>query len=306
MSVIKGIRQDLFCQKNTLLTTPAQGMGSGFMQDAILKFDDEGVEEYRGGMLPHKVAHSYERKTYQSTLTALQIVMLVYALEGVDLQVVANKLTGGVYGGVYNYTGANRFMGVDFEFVMASKERYLKLMAKQLLDVDEHLALMQDSITAVPLNLNTLGLGHRGVVEANYRKSNLSAVISPAATVFVDNDRRIDHRISFASVSTPLEDGRPDISHVAVTVELTINKAYSWELCEYLVNSKYAYLELQEKVSPTVTEKYIFNAGSLIRTASFELGKDKRLQKFIFRRNIQLTDFVFDIANHTLTVSETV
>lgn len=306
MSSIKGIRQDLFCKKNTLLLNPAELFGSGLSDSHELNIQDEGVAEHRGGTIVTGHKHEYKRKSYQSTLTQLKRAMHEFCYSGADLQVVSNKYYNGLYGSVFNYTGNNRFMGVDLKFMLASKERSLELTAKQIMDVDEHLSFMQDSMTALPKDLNALGIGHRGVVPADFRRSNLTSIISPSGTVYIDKINRVSHNITIESISSELEDGRPDVSFFRVIAEFILNKASSWEIVNYLTQSDSPYLELQETVSPGVVEKYIFEPGVLRRLKNFKLSKDDRFQRFVFTRDIPMFDFAFDLNNNKVTVSEQV
>jgi hypothetical protein len=303
---IKGIRQIFLCSKNTLLNVnPTLGNSPGLSSEAKLVFEDVPVVDYREGDLPDKVKHTLTAKTHQATFWHLLYYITEFARNGCDVQAVGEKESSTpTYGNVFNYTGNNRFMGFDFEYVSATKEKSALLTFEVSLDYAEHNSLLQDSLTASVIDINSLGLGTRGVIPGNYRNPNFYSAASPIGTSLVNGFEIIDRKLTIKSVSSKLEFDRSDLNWININLELTVNRAKAYDLVQYFTKSRFASVQMVDKFDVASFETFNFNQGVLWRKHMVEIGKDKRDIKFTFNRNVTPYDISINTTTNILTVSE--
>ena len=307
MPAIKGIRQSLFCDKDTLLeVSPTNAFSPGLSTENKLIYEDVPVTDYREGALPDKVNHKFNSRSNQVSFLVLSRLVNLAIAGGCDLQVVTEKQAAAVYGGVYNYTGNKRFMGFDFEYVIGTKERYCDLNFECSMDYQEHNYLLQDALTASPRDLSTLSLGVKGVQPGLYRNPNFEALQHPVGTTLVNGYEIVDRKLTMKTVSGKLEFDRSDLQWFQFILEVTVNKAKAAELVSHFANSRYASIRMQERVSPSVVEMFNFGEGVMWRKHMVEIGKDKRDIKFTFQRNITPYDLNINTSTNILTVTEVV
>lgn len=303
---VKGIRQILFCSKGQLLqVSPNNACSPGLSSEAKLVFEDVPVVDYREGDLPDKVKHTINARSHQVPFLLLYRFMTDFIFNGVDVQAVGEKESATpTYGGIFNYTGSKRFMGFDFEYVSSSKEKYCDLTFECSMDYIEHNTLLQDALTATPINLSTLSLGNRGVNPDIYRNPNFHSMASPIATTFVNGYEIIDRKLTIKTVGSKLEYDRSDVNWINVNLEITINRATAWDLVQHFTKSRYAAVQMVDKIGLNNYENFTFNEGSLWRKHMVEIGKDKRDIKFTFNRNITPYDISVNYTHGILTVNE--
>lgn len=308
MSAPKGIRQLFLCEKNTLMnSSPPNRYTPGLMTGAKFRYEDIGVEEIRGAELPDKVKHEIEFKSYQTTFQDLNVFHLVYGRQGgCDLQVVSEKQSASTYGGVYNFTGNQRFMGFNYEWLISGKDRSCKGILRRAIDYEAHLALLQDAMVATPKDLHALSMGHKGVDVSKYRNPGFGKLESPIGSTLVNGYQIVDRKFSMKSVSNDLEEDLFDWQYIEVTFEITTNKSLSWELIDYFSRARNAAIEMEEKLKNGIVEKYSFGEGVLWRKNMFDLDDKQRNVKFVFKRNINFEDFLINSGTQTLSVNETV
>lgn len=303
---IKGIRQVFFCKKDQLHdVSPGYGTSPGLSSEGKLTFEDVPVVDYREGDLPDKVKHTLNVRTHQIPFLYLYRFINFFALEGCDLQAVGEKETSTpTYGGVFNYTGNKRFMGFDFEYVSGTKEKYCDLIFENSLDYAEHNTLLQDSLTAIPISLTGLSLGTRGVIPDYYRNPNFHSMNSPIATTFVNGHEIIERKLTIKSVGSKLEYDRSDLNWININLEITVNKAKAYDLVQYFTKSRYASMQIVDKVGMTTFEEFTFGEGVMWRKHMVEIGKDKRDIKFTFNRNVTPYDVNVNYTTNIITVNE--
>ncbi len=303
---IKGIRQIMFCSKDQLLQpSPNYACSPGLSSEAKLVMEDVPVVDYREGDLPDKVKHTLTAKSHQVSFLILYRMFDDFIFNGCDVQAVGEKESSTpTYGNVFNYTGAKRFMGFDFEYMSSTKEKSCLFTFEASLDYQEHNALLQDSLTAAALNLSSLSLGTKGVQPTLYRNPNFHSLNHPVATTFVNGHEIIDRKLTIKSVSSKLEYDRSDLNWININLELTVNKAKAYDLVQHFTKSRYAGIQMIDRIGTSSYENFTFNEGVLWRKHMVEIGKDKREIKFTFNRNITPYDITINSTNNTFTVSE--
>lgn len=302
---IKGIRQIIAASKNTLLTTPVNIYSPGLSSDASHTFNDVTIKEHREAELPDKVLSTVMATSRQTQLWQLAIMIGDYSINGCDLQIVSEKENPwSPTGGVFNYTGNTRFMGFDFEYLLGGKDRSTKITGEVALDYEEHVALMQNSLVATALDGVAVGVGKKGVQPGQYRAPKFVKVDSPSGTTLVNGFELIDRKLSFKSISSKLEYNRSVLNWVQVMLELKINKANGQDLIDYFTKTRYAAIQMQERVSSSVIETFNFGEGVLWRAHNFSSMTNARDITLRFTRNIAPFDIVIDAGTHTLTINE--
>jgi hypothetical protein len=127
---------------------------------------------------------------------------------------------------------------------------------------------------------------------------------SPVVTPFVYGYEIIDRKLTIKTVGSKLEYDRSDLNWININLEITVNKAKAYDLVQYFTKSRYASVQLIDKVGSVDYETFNFGEGVLWRKHMVEIGKDKREIKFTFNRNVTPYDISVNYTNNILTVNE--
>jgi hypothetical protein len=296
-----GIKQILLCDIGHLRNAPrycvAMGMGDAATFDRTeVPVKGNNDEDFEG-----TVNHKHSFKTFQFGAADLAYLLYYCKIGGADLEAVGQKISNGIYTGVYDYTGANP-MGVEFELLQSSKERSILITAEAAFETTTDRNIMQNANSIVPIDLNALGLGHRGVQPGKYVAPSISTLYNPQGTALCNGYQIIDRVYSIKCDAVKKEFNRSQVNWLIFNFVLTIDKVNAWELVEYLTRDRNASLRLDENAG-NGSFSYIFDSNLFWRKTELNISKTVGNIKLTFNRKISVGDIAIDIINNTFTVS---
>ena len=300
-----GLKQILLCDKSHLRNAPQYCVAMGMGDEATFERTEVPIKGNNDEDFEGKYNHKHSFKTFQFSSYILSYLLWYARVGGADLQSVGQKIGDNVWTGVYDYTGNNP-MGIDFELIQSSKDRYILITAEASFEGAVDRAIIQSANSLTPLNLNTLGLGHRGIDPTKYVAPSISTLYNPQGTAACNGFQIIDRKYSIKTVSVKKEFNRSQVNWINFLFELTIDKVAAYELIDYLARDRNASLRIDEAGPAGSSFAYIFDSGLFWRKTESTLKKTEGNIKLTFNRNISIGDIVVDVNNNTLTVSNQV
>jgi hypothetical protein len=292
-----GIKRALLAQAGTMLTTPAGLVPLGVRKSSklIISALDE-IKDYRNRNLRNKTNFRYEADSLQGTLRDLQWG-IKFLQDGYDFQLLKERQTSAAKsGGCFNW--ASQVNGLDFEYVMTNKERYLKWIFETAMEYAEAITLIDgadasgDLLPAISTNAISGG-NERGENFTNYRYPWYFAIQAPSGTEIFNKKEIMERSFSLKTKGSNNEYNETVVNWISVNLTIKGSDATISKIVEILNKAQAPSIVVKEKLSSTLYEQFTFNANVLSFTSEFGLGDDEDYAQLVFEGDIAFDQFAF-------------
>lgn len=308
-----GIKSIVFSEKNALLTSPSYPVFPGVRLPATMTIKGHNEPtDFRDRKLRNMLnvlleVTTLQTRTTQGNFALLGILAYFCKTGGADLQVIGQESvfsTDKFIGDIYNFTGVNNFMGIDFEYMLSPKGREVKIMfevAKSYNDIKAIIDASETAESCATVNAQST-TGYAGYDFTKVEMPVLRDIDSPIDTSILNVEDIDDWKITFKSKGNKSNlTNRSIVNYITTTLELTTLDASTTNLKSWLAKSQYLNTVLQIQTGD-VSESYDFKLGVLSHSDEITIGDENRNAKFVWNADIPVTDF-FNAVNGQTTLA---
>jgi len=286
-----GINQIAIVDKGSLLTTPAGKVVLGLRTPSQLEFTPfNPITDYRERDLRNFINAKITAKTLQPNIDMLNnLVSTILPDRGGDVELLAVPQSSGVDGGCFQFNGDNNYMGVEFDWIMSSKERSMAFDLQVALEYEEMAALIDAADANTPA---TLGVTNYNILFADQKHPYI--VVGDA--VFT-KDEIIDYNFSLKPVGSERSIyNRLVADYIMVYFDLTVRAATISNLVSVLARDLSPALVVREdnNVGGTLFDRFSMAAGVLsLNMDPAYIGDDKRYLRLVYKGKVPLGNLAF-------------
>jgi hypothetical protein len=290
-----GIKRALLAQAGTMATTPTGLVPVGVRKSSGLMITPlDEITDYRSRKLRNKINFKYEADSLQGRLRDFEWG-LQFIQNGYDFQLLKERQNSNAKsGGCFNW--ASQINGLDFEYVMNNKERYLKWIFETAMEYDEAIALIDASDpsgTLTPaITTNAISGGNeRGENFANYKYPWYFAIQAPSGTEIFSKKEIMERSFSLKTKGNKNEYNETVVNWITVNLTIKGSDATITKIVELLSKDQAPAIVVKEKLTSTLYEQFSFGANVLSYTPEFKLGDDEDYSQIVFEGDIAFDQF---------------
>lgn len=281
-----GINQIGLCKIGTLLTTPTNIINLGLRPAATLNVDPfETSKDFRDRELRNRSNFKISAKTHQPTLKALMdIISTYYGDGGADVELKSVPQSSGADGGCFQFNGTTNYMGVDFEYLLTSKERTLGLTLEYAPTFLEAKAIIDASDSNTPASL-----GSDYGINLSLQRYPWLASISDGVDTY-NLDELVDYSMSIKPMGDRDLNNRIIPDYISFMIEITTRRSRISDVVASMAGSLMPSLTIQHdtSLSSATYEKFTFAAYALSKMQAVNIGDEKRFMKLTFAGKVPL------------------
>jgi hypothetical protein len=255
-------------------------------------FTEEPVMDYRDRPLQNRFNFRGEFGHFQPTLDDLNSAVGQWCVDGgVDAEILATPHQGGAAasGGCFQFFGANG-MGYDFEWIMSNDDRQMKHILEYS---PQGYAAGKAIIDAADSNTPVTWTGtNYGIVTGQHRSPYIADLTAGAPHELA---RLLSYNLTLKSVGVKDLYNRTQCNYINAKLEFVTRKAKIADIVTQLGYDMSLAVTFQEyNLTTTYYDKFIFNAGVLMKTSETTIGDDERLLKLTYEGSFPLANMSID------------
>lgn len=293
-----GIKRILFCDKNTLATTPADPIALGFRSEGSMAITPFGtVEVQGGGQLPNKRNFHFEFESFQATMHMLDKMRQWVNLE-CDIEMVTAKQPGTTpASNVFKFVSNNR-LGLGFKYTLSNEKRSLNVVAESALTEDAAAALIFAAKSA-PATTVTAITNAEGNNLDFYKPPRVEILTWGGSSLIADPRDIVSYNLTIETEATKDLYNTDIVNQLNVNLEIVTRAASIDNIKDAITANRAAALVLTQynNTDGTLYDKFDFAEGAMLRVDETTIGDAERTHKITCTRKVSIYDFAFEFGD---------
>lgn len=293
-----GFGQILFCDKDSLATSPVNPLAMGFKAESKLNITPfKGIKESGGAEFRGMKNFKFEVESLQATMQMIK-AFWGWLNCNVDIQIVSEKQSAAGAVDVWKFIG-NYYAGLDFEVMLSNDKRSFKAIVERAMYQSQALTFIDgaDSETAVTVAALT---DAKGRDESLVRRPSFLALDAPSGTPIYSSLRDLPERsLSIKTKGTKVGDNTTEVDFLTFELTIKSKNASIAKLVTQMNRNQGSALIWKESNLSTFYDLFDFAPNTLLQSDEFENTDSERTitQKFTRDVNIYDVSWLFGAAN---------
>lgn len=292
MLSVAGLTEIGFCDAGTLETTKTNAAAMGIRNATELQITPfNQIEAYRNQKLRNMLNFKWEGESYQPTMSFLEKV-LNWIRNGVDVQIKSVKQTPAAASeNIFKFTGNNK-LGLNFEYVIDSKKRFIKPILEGAMDFEDAKAFLDtaDSESAVDLGFTLEGKDY------SLRKAPYFLAIQVPKTVdLVSKYNVVERSFMLKGKGKKLERNIDKVDYITATLSVTMETASISDMITILAKNESPSFLLKEKNNGDFYDGFDIKEGMLTQSEDFKIGDNNRTLSVTYEGDIPVNYFALQL-----------